>query len=191
MILTRVAHEAESATAAANFIMFPMMFLSGSFFPLEMMPGFLQTIARILPLYYVNEGLRAAMVLADHARGAAGRRDDRRVRGRGLRPGRQDHPVGGGRVTGSGPGPLAGKSRSSPARPGASAAPSRCKLAAAGCDVAVNYYNSHDEAEAVCAEIRAAGRRACAIQGSVGKSGQRGRALRRVRASTSTASTSS
>ena len=30
------------------------------------MPGFLQTIARILPLYYVNEGLRAAMVLADN-----------------------------------------------------------------------------------------------------------------------------
>jgi ABC-2 type transport system permease protein len=54
MILTRVANEAESATAAANFIMFPMMFLSGSFFPLDMMPGFLQTIARILPLYYVN-----------------------------------------------------------------------------------------------------------------------------------------
>jgi len=42
------------------------------------------------------------------------------------------------------------------------------KLAAAGCDVAVNYYNSHDEAEALCAELRARGRRACAIQGSVG-----------------------
>jgi ABC-2 type transport system permease protein len=66
MILTRVANEAESATAAANFIMFPMMFLSGSFFPLELMPGFLQTIARILPLYYVNEGLRASMVSVDH-----------------------------------------------------------------------------------------------------------------------------
>ena len=66
MILTRVAKEAESATAAANFIMFPMMFLSGSFFPLEMMPGFLQTFARILPLYYVNEGLRASMVFVDH-----------------------------------------------------------------------------------------------------------------------------
>jgi ABC-2 type transport system permease protein len=66
MMLTRVAHEAESAAAGANFIMFPMMFLSGSFFPLEMMPGFLQTIARILPLYYVNEGLRASMVFADH-----------------------------------------------------------------------------------------------------------------------------
>jgi ABC-2 type transport system permease protein len=67
MILARVAKEAESATAAANFIMFPMMFLSGSFFPLELMPGFLQTIARILPLYYVNEGLRASMVSVDHA----------------------------------------------------------------------------------------------------------------------------
>jgi ABC-2 type transport system permease protein len=66
MILTRVANEAESATAAANFIMFPMMFLSGSFFPLELMPAFLQTIARILPLYYVNEGLRAAMVVMDN-----------------------------------------------------------------------------------------------------------------------------
>jgi ABC-2 type transport system permease protein len=66
MMLTRVAKDAESATAAANAIMFPMMFLSGSFFPLEMMPGFLQTFARTLPLYYVNEGLRASMVIVDH-----------------------------------------------------------------------------------------------------------------------------
>lgn len=42
------------------------------------------------------------------------------------------------------------------------------KLAAAGADVAVNYYNSHEEAEALCAELRALGRRAIAIQGSVG-----------------------
>src|SRR5712692_9383549 len=65
MILTRVAKEAESAMAAANAIMYPMMFLSGSFFPVEMMPGFLQKIARVLPLYYANEGLRASMVFAD------------------------------------------------------------------------------------------------------------------------------
>jgi ABC-2 type transport system permease protein len=62
MLLTRLAKEAESAAAAANAVMFPMMFLSGSFFQLEMMPGFLQTIARFLPLYYVNEGLRSSMV---------------------------------------------------------------------------------------------------------------------------------
>jgi ABC-2 type transport system permease protein len=66
MILTRFAKEAESAAAAANAISFPMMFLSGSFFPLEMMPGFMRTVARMLPLYYVNEGLRASMVFGDH-----------------------------------------------------------------------------------------------------------------------------
>ncbi len=42
------------------------------------------------------------------------------------------------------------------------------KLATAGCDIAANYYNSADEAEALCAEIRGLGRRACAIQASVG-----------------------
>jgi ABC-2 type transport system permease protein len=65
MILTRFVKEAQSAAAAANAISFPMMFLSGSFFPIELMPGFLQKIARMLPLYYVNEGLRAAMIFED------------------------------------------------------------------------------------------------------------------------------
>ena len=41
------------------------------------------------------------------------------------------------------------------------------KLGAAGCDVAINYYNSHEAAEAVCAELRAIGRRAIALHGSV------------------------
>ena len=66
MVLTRVAKEAESAAAAADALMFPMMFLSGTFFPVEMMPEFLQKFAKVLPLYYVNEGLRAAMVSADN-----------------------------------------------------------------------------------------------------------------------------
>ena len=42
------------------------------------------------------------------------------------------------------------------------------KLAAGGCDIAANYYNSHDEAEALCTELRTTGRRAHAFQGSVG-----------------------
>lgn len=42
------------------------------------------------------------------------------------------------------------------------------KLAAQGCDVVVNYYNSAEAAEALCAEIRAGGRRAVALQASVG-----------------------
>jgi len=41
------------------------------------------------------------------------------------------------------------------------------KLAAEGCNLAINYYNSGEEAEALCHEISAMGRLACAIQGSV------------------------
>jgi enoyl-[acyl-carrier protein] reductase III len=42
------------------------------------------------------------------------------------------------------------------------------RLAAAGCDVVANYYNSHEEAEGVCTAVRAMGRRAVAIKASVG-----------------------
>ena len=66
MILTRFVKEAQSAASAANAISFPIMFLSGSFFPIELMPGFLQKFAKTLPLYYVNEGLRASMVFEDN-----------------------------------------------------------------------------------------------------------------------------
>src|SRR5512137_383406 len=42
------------------------------------------------------------------------------------------------------------------------------KLATEGCDVAVNYYNSADDADALVVQLRGLGRRAVAIQGSVG-----------------------
>jgi enoyl-[acyl-carrier protein] reductase III len=42
------------------------------------------------------------------------------------------------------------------------------KLASAGCDIAVNYYNSHAEATDLCEQVRGLGREAIAIQGSVG-----------------------
>lgn len=41
------------------------------------------------------------------------------------------------------------------------------KLASSGCDVIVNYYNSQGEAEALCEQFRAMGRRAIAVQASV------------------------
>ncbi len=66
MLLTPFAKEAESASAVANAFLFPMMFLSGTFFPVEMMPAFLQAFAKLLPLYYVNEALRASMIFVDH-----------------------------------------------------------------------------------------------------------------------------
>jgi len=62
MVVARFVKESDSADAAANAITFPMMFLSGSFFPLEMMPDFLREIAKVLPLTYLNNGLRDSMV---------------------------------------------------------------------------------------------------------------------------------
>jgi enoyl-[acyl-carrier protein] reductase III len=41
------------------------------------------------------------------------------------------------------------------------------KLASAGCDVAIAYHNSHDEADAVCKAIRDLGKKAMAIQADV------------------------
>lgn len=41
------------------------------------------------------------------------------------------------------------------------------RLAEAGCDIAINYYNSLDEAESLAVEIRSLGGRACVIKASV------------------------
>ena len=41
------------------------------------------------------------------------------------------------------------------------------KLASAGCDIAINYYNSHTEAAEVCDQVHSLGRQAIASQGSV------------------------
>jgi ABC-2 type transport system permease protein len=65
MMVTVAVKEAGAASAMGNMITFPMMFLSGSFFPVEQMPDFLKTVALLLPLYYVNEGLREAMLFND------------------------------------------------------------------------------------------------------------------------------
>jgi ABC-2 type transport system permease protein len=65
MIISRFVKEEETADMAGGAITFPMMFLSGTFFPFEQMPSYLQMIARTLPLYYVNEGLRNTMIYAD------------------------------------------------------------------------------------------------------------------------------
>ena len=53
--------EVFEAQTLANFIRFPMMFLGGVFVPLAAMPGWLQLLARFLPLTYSVEALRAAL----------------------------------------------------------------------------------------------------------------------------------
>jgi ABC-2 type transport system permease protein len=62
MLVGTVAKNPETAGVIGNIVTFPMMFLAGTFFPIESMPGYLQSVARILPLYYVTEGLNNIMV---------------------------------------------------------------------------------------------------------------------------------
>jgi ABC-2 type transport system permease protein len=66
MIVSRFVKEEDTADMAGGAITFPMMFLAGTFFPLAQMPAFLQSIAQVLPLYYVNEALRNAMIYANY-----------------------------------------------------------------------------------------------------------------------------
>jgi ABC-2 type transport system permease protein len=57
-----VSRKQESATALAQLISFPMLFLSGVFFPLDQEPTWLQYLAKVLPLTYLVDGLRQVMV---------------------------------------------------------------------------------------------------------------------------------
>ncbi|MEK0316872.1 SDR family oxidoreductase [Cohnella sp. 56] len=54
------------------------------------------------------------------------------------------------------------------------------ELAGLGCDVAVNYMNSREEAQRVCEEIEALGRRAVAVQADIAKAEDAERLVRTV-----------
>jgi ABC-2 type transport system permease protein len=65
MLIGRFVRDPETADMAGGAITFPMMFLAGTFFPLDQMGAELQVIAQFLPLYYVNEALRNAVIYND------------------------------------------------------------------------------------------------------------------------------
>jgi len=65
MLLAAPIKDPEAASALGNLIAFPMMFLSGSFWPLDLMPLWLQKVAWVLPLTYLSDGLRKTMILHD------------------------------------------------------------------------------------------------------------------------------
>lgn len=62
MLLSGLIKDVEAASAVGNAIAFPMMFLSGAYFPMEFMPSYIQTISKALPLTYFTDGLRYAML---------------------------------------------------------------------------------------------------------------------------------
>lgn len=60
--LTAFVRSSEGSSALVNAIYLPMAFISGSFFSVEAMPGFLQALAEVLPLTYLLELVRQTSV---------------------------------------------------------------------------------------------------------------------------------
>ncbi len=63
VVITSFAKDQETAAMLMMTLMFPMMFLSGVFFPIQQMPWYMQTISQFLPLTYASDALRKVMVL--------------------------------------------------------------------------------------------------------------------------------
>ncbi|MFF9145788.1 ABC transporter permease [Streptomyces sp. NPDC014861] len=61
VIIGSLADTPESVAAVANFLMLPMAFLSGSFFPLDSMPDWLRKVSLVMPLRYLNDAVSHAL----------------------------------------------------------------------------------------------------------------------------------
>jgi ABC-2 type transport system permease protein len=66
MLVGTISNTPESAAVVGNLVTFPMMFLSGTFFPVSSMPMYLQGIAHVLPLYYLIDGLTNVMIYGNY-----------------------------------------------------------------------------------------------------------------------------
>ncbi len=62
-----VSRSEESASVIGNIITFPMMFLSGTFFPIAIMPSWLQSFAHVLPLFYIIDGLNSVTIYSNYS----------------------------------------------------------------------------------------------------------------------------
>ena len=61
-LIASFARTVESASGISSAINFPMMFLSGIFFPVSSLPGFLTPVVRALPLTYLADALRQVTI---------------------------------------------------------------------------------------------------------------------------------
>lgn len=62
MLVGSFAKTEEAATGAANLVVLPMAFLSGSFFPIDQTPAWLQNVSQIFPMRHLNDGMSAVLV---------------------------------------------------------------------------------------------------------------------------------
>jgi ABC-2 type transport system permease protein len=61
-VIASFASTEDAANGMTSAVQFPLMFLSGTFFPIDSMPDALKIVARALPLTYLGDGLRQVMV---------------------------------------------------------------------------------------------------------------------------------
>lgn len=61
--ITSAARDEETASTFMMVLQFPMLFLSGVFFPIQQMPWYMQYIAKALPLTYATQAMRKVVVL--------------------------------------------------------------------------------------------------------------------------------
>ena len=58
LAISSLAPSEDSAPALANLVTFPMLFLSGVFFPIDFLPKFVGYVSNILPLTHLAQGIR-------------------------------------------------------------------------------------------------------------------------------------
>jgi ABC-2 type transport system permease protein len=61
-LISGLARTQDSVTGITQLLNFPMMFLSGVFFPVDLVPGWLRPVVSLLPLTYLADALRQVMV---------------------------------------------------------------------------------------------------------------------------------
>ncbi len=61
-MLINFARTPESGQGIIQVVQFPMMFLSGIFFPIEFMPDYIKPVVKAIPLTYLGDALRQVMV---------------------------------------------------------------------------------------------------------------------------------
>jgi len=70
MLVGTISKNTETASVVGNIITFPMMFLAGTFFPISLMPPYLQYVSHVLPLFYIVDGLNGVMIYSNYTQAA-------------------------------------------------------------------------------------------------------------------------
>ncbi len=63
VFISSLGERQETATTIMVTLQFPMLFLSGVFFPIQQMPQFVQVLSRLMPLTYAVQAMRKVIVM--------------------------------------------------------------------------------------------------------------------------------